>query len=132
MGLKKSTISLIYLCHLFVLILISSIIVFSLILLSANFLAPIVQKLIGFEFDFTFDFSFFLKSALLLVLVSLSVGIPLIRPLLQRKTTKFFKMIFWFSPFITLLLLISHFVTPSKNIGLFFSSAVLILILLFL
>lgn len=131
LGLKKSTISLTYLCHLFVLILISSIIVFSLILLSANFVAPIVQKLIGFEFDFSFDFSFFLKSALLLVLVSLSVGIPLITPLLQRNSTKFFKMIFWFIPFIVLLLVISHFVTPSKNIGLFFASAVLILILIF-
>jgi len=131
LGLKKSTISLTYLSHLFVLILISSVIVFSLILLSANFLAPIVQKLIGFEFDFTFDFSFFLKSALLLILVSLSVGIPLVRPLLQRKSTKFLKMIFWFTPFIVLLLIISHFVTPSKNIGLFFASAVLILIFLF-
>lgn len=130
LGLSKRLISLTYLSHLFVLILISSIMVFSLILISAQFLAPVIQKLIGFDFDFTFDYSFFLKSTLALLLVSISVGIPLIKPLLQRKSVKFLKMLLSFIPFVLFLLVLSHFVTPIKNIGLFFAIAVLGLIFL--
>ena len=131
LGLSKRTISLTYLTHLFVLILISTIVVFSLILFSAQFLAPVIQKLIGFDFDFTFDYSFFLKSAFALLLISLSVGIPLISPLVERKKARFLKTILGFIPFILFLLVLSHFVTPIKSIGLFFAIAVLVLILLF-
>lgn len=131
LGLSKRTISLTYLSHLFVLILISSIVVFSLILFSAQFLAPVIQKLIGFDFDFTFDYSFFLKSAFALLLISLSVGIPLISPLLERKKAKFLKTLLGFIPFILFLLVLSHFVTPIKSIGLFFAITVLVLIFLF-
>jgi len=130
LGVSKRVISLTYLSHLFILILISTIIVFSLVLISATFLAPLIQKIIGFDFEFAFDWSFFLKSAFALLLISLSVGIPLIQPLLQRKKVKFLKTILLFSPFILFLLLLSHFVTPNKNIGLFFAIAVLVLIFL--
>jgi len=131
LGLSKKVISLTYLSHLFVLILISSIIIFSLILLSAQFAGPILQKLIGFEFDFIIDYIFFLKSALILILISLSIGIPLIRPHLQRKKIGFIKTILGFIPFIALLLVISNLVTPSKNIGFFFAVSALVLIVLF-
>ena len=131
LGLSKKTISLTYLSHLFFLILISSVIVFSLILVSAQFLAPIVQKVIGFDFEFNFDYSFFIKSAIALLLVSVSVGIPLIKPLLQRKKLNFLKILISFAPFILFLLVLSHFVTPMKNIGLYFAIAVLGLISLF-
>jgi len=77
------------------------------------------------------DYVFFLKSAFILVLISLSIGIPLILPHLQRKKIGFIKTILGFIPFIVLLLVLSHFVTPSKNIGFFFAVAVLILIILF-
>lgn len=131
LGLSKRVISLTYLTHLFVLIFISSIVVFSLIIFSVGFLAPIVQELIGFEFEFSFDLYFFLKSAAILVLISLSVGIPLVLPLIGRKSFSFVKTIFWFLPFVLFLLVLSHFVTPSKNIGLYFALVVLFLIVSF-
>jgi len=130
LGLSKKNLALTYLLHLFVLIMASSVIVFSLISLSAQFIGPIVQKLLEFEFDFTLDYYFFLKSAFVLLLLSLSIGLPLILPLLQRQKRSFSKTILVFIPFLTLLLILSHFVTPAKNVGLFFAIAVLILIIL--
>ena len=130
LGLSKKNLALTYLLHLFVLIMASSVIVFSLISLSAQFIGPIVQKLLEFEFDFTLDYYFFLKSAFVLLLLSLSIGLPLILPLLQRQKRSFSKTILGFIPFLTLLLVLSHFVTPAKNVGLFFAIAVLILIIL--
>lgn len=130
-GLSKRKLSLVYLLHLFVLIIISSIIVFSLISISAQFIGPIIQKLVDFEFDFTLDYYFFLKSSLLLLLLSLSIGLPLILPMLQRQRSGFFKIILSFVPFLALLLLLSNFVTPAKNIGFYFAICVLALIILF-
>ena len=130
-GLSKRKLSLVYLLHLFVLIIVSSVIVFSLISISAQFLGPIIQKLVDFEFDFTLDYFFFLKSSLLLLVLSLSVGLPLILPMLQRQRSSFFKIILSFVPFLVILLLLSNFVSPSKNIGFFFAVAVLGLIILF-
>ena len=129
-GLSKRKLSLVYLLHLFVLIIISSIIVFSLISISAQFLGPIIQRLVDFEFDFTLDYYFFLKSSLILLLLSLSVGLPLILPMLQRQKSNFFKIILSFLPFLILLLLLSNFVTPAKNIGFYFALCVLALIIL--
>jgi putative ABC transport system permease protein len=130
-GLSKRKLSLVYLLHLFVLIIISSVIVFSLISISAQFLGPIIQKLVDFEFDFTLDYFFFLKSSLLLLVLSLSVGLPLILPMLQRQKSNFFKIILSFVPFLVILLLLSNFVTPAKNIGFYFALAVLGLIIFF-
>ncbi|MFP4486895.1 MAG: ABC transporter permease [Campylobacterales bacterium] len=133
LGLSKKNIIFTYLLHLLVLISISSIIVFSLIGVSVCFIAPLLQSYIDFEFDFSVDYLFFLKSALILFLLSLSIGLPLILPLLQREKKGFFKVVLGFIPFVVLLLIISHFVTPMKNIGFFFALAVLALItLLFL
>lgn len=131
LGLSKKTLGITYILHLFVLISISTIIVFSLMTISAQFITPIIEKLIDFNFDLALDYSFFFKSALVLLLLSLSIGLPLILPLLQRGKRPFYKVILGFIPFIVLLLLISHFVTPNKNVGLFFASAVLISIILF-
>ena len=131
LGLSKKNIALTYLSHLFLLILISSVIVFTLILLSASFFIPIIQNAIGFSFDFNFDYSFFLKSSLALLLVSISVGIPLIKPLLHKKHLKFYKVIISFLPFVLFLLVLSHLVTPFRNIGLYFAIVVLLLIGLF-
>jgi predicted lysophospholipase L1 biosynthesis ABC-type transport system permease subunit len=131
LGLSKKNLILTYLLHLFVLITISSIIVFSLIILSAQFIGPFIQKLVDFDFDFSLDYYFFLKSSLILLLLSLSIGLPLIMPLLQRKKQRFSTTVLGFIPFLALLLLLSHFVTPSKHVGFFFAGAVLILIILF-
>ena len=51
--------------------------------------------------------------------------------MLQRQRSSFFKIILSFVPFLALLLLLSNFVTPSKNIGFYFAIAVLGLIILF-
>ncbi len=131
LGLNKKSLSLTYLLHLFVLVLIASVIVFSLMTVSASFLAPIIEKLIDFKFDLSLDFTFFLKSALVLLLLSLSIGLPLILPLLQRTKRPFYKVVLGFIPFIILLLVISHFVTPNKFVGLYFASAMLIIIAIF-
>ncbi|WP_122893057.1 ABC transporter permease [Arcobacter peruensis] len=131
LGFNKKSLMLTYLLHLFVLVSISSIVVFTFIGLSAQFLAPIVQKLIDIDFDFTLDYIFFLKSSLILFALSISVGFPLILPLLQRQKQNLFKVVLSFVPFLVLLLLISHFVSPARNIGLFFALAVLIVIILF-
>jgi putative ABC transport system permease protein len=130
-GVSKKKLCLTYLLHLFILITISSIIVFSLISLSAQFIGPFVQKLIDFEFDFSLDYYFFLKSSLILLILSLSIGLPLILPLLQTDKQKFSTIILSFIPFLALLLLLSHFVTPTKNVGFFFAGIVLIIIILF-
>jgi predicted lysophospholipase L1 biosynthesis ABC-type transport system permease subunit len=129
LGFNKKNLSLIYLIHLFVLITISSIIVFSFITISAQFIGPIIAKLVDFDFDFSLNYYFFLKSALALLLLSLSVGLPLILPLLQREKRSFSKMVISFIPFLTLLLVLSHFVTPAKNVGFYFAGAVLVLII---
>ncbi|WP_121626767.1 ABC transporter permease [Poseidonibacter antarcticus] len=131
LGFSKRNLILTYLLHLFVLISISSIIVFSLITLSAQFIGPIVQKLIDFNFDFSLDYYFFLKSSVILFFLSLSIGLPLILPLIQREKQNFFKMVLGFIPFLILLLLLSHGVTPAKNVGFYFASAVLVLIIFF-
>jgi len=131
LGFSKKNLILTYLLHLFVLIMISSIIVFLLITLSAQFLGPIIQQLIDLEFNFSLNYLFFLKSAFVLFILSLSVGLPLILPLLQREKRSFFKTVLSFIPFLLFLLLLSHFVTPAKNIGFYFASSVLVLIIVF-
>jgi len=131
LGLNKKSLSLTYLLHLFVLVSTASVIVFSLMTISASFLAPIIEKLIDFKFDLSLDFTFFLKSALVLLLLSLSIGLPLILPLLQRTKRPFYKVVLGFIPFIILLLVISHFVTPNKFVGLYFASAMLVIIAIF-
>jgi len=131
LGLGKKNLILTYLLHLFILIMISSVVVFSVISLSAQFIAPVIQKLVDLEFDFALDYYFFLKSSAILLVLSLSVGLPLILPLLQREKQHFAKTILSFVPFIVFLLLLSHFVTPAKNVGFYFAIAVLILIILF-
>ena len=131
LGVSKRYITLTYLLHLFSLILISTFIVFFFIATSSQFIAPIIQKLIGFHFDFSLNYSFFAQSSLLLLVLSISVGLPLIRPMLSKEKPHFFKTLLGFIPFILILLLISHFVTPFKNIGFFFALAVLCVIILF-
>lgn len=131
LGVSKQKLCITYLLHLFVLIAISSIIVFSLIGVSAQFLSPIIAKLVDFDFDFSLDYFFFLKSLGILFLLSLSVGFPLILPLLQRQKQHFLTLVLSFIPFLSLLLLLSHVVTPAKNVGLFFAGAMFIVILLF-
>ncbi len=127
-GVNKKTLIYTYLLHLFVLISISSVIVFSFIALSSQFIGPIIQKYIDFNFDFSLDYIFFLKSAVILFVLSLSIGLPLILPLLQTEKRSFTKLVLGFIPFVLILLLLSHFVTPARNIGLFFALAVLVLI----
>ena len=121
MGLSKRNLSIIYLLHLFVLITISSIIVFSLITISAQFLGPLIQKLVDLDFDFSLDYYFLLKSSLILLILSLSIGLPLILPLLQREKKHFSRILLGFIPFLSLLLLLSHFVSPAKNVGFSFA-----------
>jgi len=112
------------------LISISSILVFSLMTISAGFVGPLIEKLIDFNFDLALDYSFFMKSSLVLLLLSLSIGLPLILPLLQRSQRQFYKVILGFIPFIILLLVLSHFVTPNRYVGLLFAGAMLIIIVL--
>lgn len=131
LGLSKRSLSITYLLHLFVLITISSIIVFSLITISVQFLGPLIQKLVDLDFNFSLDYSFLLKSSMILLILSLSVGLPLILPLLQREKQHFSKMILGFIPFLALLLLLSHFVSPAKNVGFSFAVVMLLLIILF-
>lgn len=131
LGFNKKKLMLTYLLHLFVLVSISSIVVFSMITLSAQFLAPFIQKFIDIDFDFSLDYYFFLKSSLILFLLSISVGFPLILPLLQRQKQSLLKVILSFVPFLVVLLLLSHFVSPAKNVGLIFAFAVLVIIMLF-
>ncbi|WP_320034519.1 FtsX-like permease family protein [Halarcobacter sp.] len=129
-GVSKKNLIYTYLLHLFVLISISSVIVFSFIALSSQFIAPLIQKYIDFSFDFSLDYMFFLKSAIILFALSLSIGLPLILPLVQREKRKFSKTIISFIPFVGFLLVLSHFVTPPKYIGFFFALVVLLLILI--
>ncbi|MEA2046907.1 MAG: FtsX-like permease family protein [Campylobacterota bacterium] len=130
MGLSKRYLSMTYLLHLFLLIIMSSIIVFSLITLSAQFLTPFIQKFVDLEFDFSLDYTFLLKSSLVLLILSLSIGLPLILPLLQREKKPFFKGLLGFIPFIAFVLLLSHYVSPAKNVGFFFAIVMLIVIIL--
>ncbi|WP_419764455.1 MAG: ABC transporter permease [Arcobacter sp.] len=130
LGLSKIDLTLIYLLHLFVLISISSIVVFSLIIVSGQFIGPMIAKLVDFDFDFSLDYTFFLKSALALFGLSITIGLPLILPLLQQKKRHFAKVVLGFIPFLGLLLLLSHFVSPAKNVGFFFAASVLLIIIL--
>jgi len=129
-GLSKRVLSITYLLHLFVLITIASAVVFGVMMLSSGLIVPIIERAIDFDFNLSLDFRFFLSSALLLFLLSLSIGLPLILPLLNRQKGSFFKMMISFIPFVVVLLLIAHFVTPAKNVGLFFGVAILLIIML--
>ena len=131
LGLSKRKLAITYILHLFVLITLSSIIVFSLMALSAQFLAPTIEKLIDFSFDLSLDYTFFLKALLIILLLSVSIGLPLILPTLQKQKKAFYTIAISFIPFVTLLLLVSHFVTPNKNVGLLFAGSLLIIIILF-
>lgn len=130
-GVSKKNLIYTYLLHLFVLISISTIVVFSLIALSAQFLAPLLQSYINLDFDFTLDYFFFVKSAIVLFVLSLSIGLPMILPMVQNEKRSFTKTILGFTPFIVFLLLLSHTVTPAKYIGFFFALVVLVLIVVF-
>ncbi|RXJ90639.1 hypothetical protein CRV01_05680 [Arcobacter sp. CECT 8983] len=129
-GVSKNNLILTYLLHLFVLISIATVLVFTLISLSSQFIGPFIQKYIDFSFDFSLDYMFFVKSAVVLFVLSLSIGLPLILPLVQRQKRKLSRIILSFIPFVSFLLLLSHFVTPSKNIGFFFALGVLVIIAL--
>lgn len=130
-GVSKKSLIYTYLIHLFVLISISTIIVFSFIAFSAKFLAPLLQSYIDLDFDFTLDYFFFAKSALVLFVLSISIGLPMILPMVQSEKRSFTKTILSFTPFIVFLLLLSHAVTPAKYIGFFFALVVLVLIIVF-
>ena len=130
-GVSKKSLIYTYLLHLFVLISISTIIVFSFIAFSAKFLAPLLQSYIDLDFDFTLDYFFFAKSALVLFVLSISIGLPMILPMVQSEKRSFTRTILSFTPFIVFLLLLSHAVTPSKYIGFFFALVVLVLIIVF-
>lgn len=130
-GVSNKNLIYTYLLHLFVLISISTVIVFTLISLSAQFLTPFVERYIDFSFNFSLDYLFFLKSAVILFVLSLSVGLPMILPLVQREKRKLSKTIISFLPFIAFLLILSNFVTPVNYIGFFFALSVLVLIVLF-
>jgi predicted lysophospholipase L1 biosynthesis ABC-type transport system permease subunit len=128
LGLSKKSVIVTYLSHLFVLIFIASVIVFAFIALTAQFIGPFIQQYINFSFDFSLDYSFFFQSAVVLFILSLSIGLPLILPLVQREKRVFFKTLLSFAPFVGFLLLLSHLVTPMKGIGFFFALCVLGLI----
>ncbi|MGM0533883.1 MAG: ABC transporter permease [Campylobacterota bacterium] len=133
LGLSKKSLAMTYILHLFVLITVATVIVFSLMGVSAQFVTPIVERLVDFDFDLSMDYRFFLQSSLLLLLLSLSIGLPLILPMLQRRKQSFLKTLFGFLPFVLLLLGIAHFVTPAKNVGLLFALAMLaVIVLLFI
>jgi len=129
-GLSKRVLTMTYLLHLFVLITLASAMVFGVMMLTSGLIVPMIERAIAFDFDLTLDYHFFLSSALLLFLLSLSIGLPLILPLLQRQKASLLKMLVSFIPFIVILLLIAHFVTPAKNVGLLFGVAILLIILL--
>ena len=131
LGLNKRTLATTYILHLFVLIFVATVFIFSIMTVSAQYLTPFIEKLVDFDFNLALDYSFYLKSSLVLLLLSLSIGLPLIMPLLQRQKQSFTKTIISFTPFVLILLMISHFVTPAKNIGLFFALAMLTIILVF-
>lgn len=130
-GVSKRNLILTYLVHLFVLISIATILVFSFIALTSQFIGPFIQKYIEFNFDFSLDYMFFLKSSVVLFALSLSVGLPLILPLVQKEKRNFLSIVISFTPFILFLLLLSNLVTPSRNIGLYFALSVLLLIIIF-
>jgi putative ABC transport system permease protein len=130
LGLSKRNIFVTYLVHLFVLILISSVIVFFLITLSTQFIGPFIQNFVDAEFTFSLDYSFLFKSGLILFVLSLSIGIPLILPVIQREKLHFFRTLLGFIPFLVLILVLSHYVSPVKNVGVIFAVSMLILILL--
>ncbi len=128
LGLSRRNLALTYLLHLFVLIAIATVFIFSLMAVSGQFIAPVLEKLVDFDFDLSLDYRFYLQSALVLLLLSLSIGLPLILPLLQRQRRSLVKTLLGFVPFTLLLLLLAHFVTPAKSVGLFFALAMLALI----
>ncbi|WP_298754522.1 FtsX-like permease family protein [uncultured Arcobacter sp.] len=130
LGLSKINLSLIYFLHLFVLIAISTIFVFSFITITAQFIGPMIAKLVDFDFDFSLNYTFFLKSALALFVLSITIGLPLILPLIQQSKRDFTKVVLAFIPFLSLLLLLSDFVTSAKNVGLYFAGSVLLIIIL--
>lgn len=129
-GVSKRNLIMTYLVHLFVLIGIATVLVFTFITASSQFIGPFIQKYIDFSFDFSLDYMFFVKSAIVLFVLSLSIGLPLILPLVQRQKRKLSKVILSFLPFVGFLLVLSHFVTPSKYIGFFFALSVLVIIAL--
>lgn len=131
LGLSKIKLITTYVLHLFLLITLSCSIVFSLMAISAQFLVPFIEKIIDFSFDLSLDYTFFLKASLIVLLLSLSVGIPLISPLLQKQQKTLTSTGLSYIPFLVLLLLISHFVSPNKNIGILFAGSLLIIIILF-
>ncbi|MGA1933180.1 ABC transporter permease [Arcobacter sp. YIC-464] len=129
-GVSKKNLIMTYLTHLFVLISIATVLVFAFITASSQFIGPFVQKYIDFSFDFSLDYMFFVKSAVVLFALSLSIGLPLILPLVQRQKRKLSRVIISFTPFTVFLLVLSHFVTPARNIGFFFALSVLVIIAL--
>ncbi|WP_419773835.1 ABC transporter permease [Halarcobacter sp.] len=129
-GVSKRNLIMTYLLHLFVLISIATVLVFTFITASSQFIGPFIQKYIDFSFDFSLDYMFFVKSAVVLFVLSLSIGLPLILPLVQRQKRKLSKVILSFLPFVGFLLVLSHFVTPSKYIGFFFALSILVIIAL--
>jgi predicted lysophospholipase L1 biosynthesis ABC-type transport system permease subunit len=130
-GVSKKNLILTYLVHLFVLISIATILVFSFIAFTSQFIGPFIQKYVEFNFDFSLDYMFFLKSSVVLFALSLSVGLPLILPLVQKEKRNFLSIVISFTPFVLFLLLLSNLVTPSRNIGLYFALSVLLLIIIF-
>lgn len=131
LGLSKRKLMITYVLHLFVLITIACIFVFSLMAISAQFLAPLIEKIIDFNFDLSLDYTFFLKASSIVLLLSLSIGIPLILPLLQKQRKSLTSIVLSYSPFLVLLLLISHFVSPNKSVGFLFAGSLLIIIIFF-
>jgi len=62
LGLNKKILALTYILHLFVLIMAATLIIFVLMGFSAGFIAPIIEKLIDFDFNLVLDYRFYLQS----------------------------------------------------------------------
>lgn len=126
-GLKKKDLCITYLLHLMGLITAASVLVFGMVTVLGPSLEPIVRKYIDLSFEFNLDYSFFLKSFGTLILLSISIGIPLILPSIDfsNQNKRYFH---YFIPFILFLLFISHIVTPMKYVGVLFAITIFILI----
>ena len=128
LGVKKTEVLGTYLLHFLSMLLISCVLIFGLLSFASPLMKSIISSNVPIEVDYSLDIFFFLKALLLIFSLALSLGVPMILDKLNSSKKSFLKSIAGYLPLAMILIALSQYVASVKNIGLYFSLALFVII----
>jgi len=128
LGVKKTEVLGTYLLHFLSMLLISCILIFGLLSFASPLMKSIISSNVPIEVDYSLDIFFFLKALVLILSLALSLGIPMILDKLNSSKKSLLRSILGYLPLAIILIALSQYVASVKNIGLYFSLVLFVII----